>query len=161
MRLPAVAIATLFVGFLAVSCSGGSTNESDGSSPASTATSTTAPAGTMTIQSSSYGPELIVAPGVIVSVRNADEVAHNVVAEDGSFRSADLAPGEAGTFTAPERPGRYVFVCTLQPRMRGTILVSETPPTGGLPSSGRPSAPGSSVPGGPSAPGSTPPPGGY
>jgi len=47
---------------------------------------------------------------------------HNVTAEDGSFRSGDLAKG---TFAHRfDKPGSFSFVCTIHPdRMRGTVDV--------------------------------------
>lgn len=67
---------------------------------------------------------LTVAVGTSVTWTNNDSVAHDVTADDGSFKSGRIAAGDtfAYTFTAA---GTYTYQCTLhQPNMVGTIIVT-------------------------------------
>ncbi len=66
-----------------------------------------------------------------ISVKLGDQVtwtfedkgtSHNVTAEDGSFRSENLAKG---TFVHPfDKPGSFSYICTIHPtQMKGTVDV--------------------------------------
>jgi len=181
MRQAALITVTVLAICCSAGCSGG--NDAGNDSAASTTTQSSSASGAnLTITGGAYESDLVVDPGATVTVHNADVVAHNVVAEDGSFRSPNIPPDGEGTFTAPSQPGRYEFTCTLQPGMRAALTVrgetapSTPEPTGATPSGPPPgqstpsapgpttsvpgrSAPGSSAPGSP-APGSSTP-GGY
>jgi len=78
---------------------------------------------TITIVNFSFGPDLVVRPGATVTVTNSDLATHNVTADNGAFRTPDLARGASATFTAPSTPGRYAFGCTIHPQMRGVLVV--------------------------------------
>jgi plastocyanin len=113
--------------------------------PSPTASSSSgAGSANLTIAGNAFESDVVVAPGATVRVHNADTVPHNVVAVDGSFRSPDILPDHQATFIAPALAGRYEFVCTLQPGMRGTLTV-----TGG-PAPGQPTGPDGSTPDAPS-----------
>jgi hypothetical protein len=108
-------------------------------------------------------PDLTVRPGARVLVRNGDSVPHNVVAEDGSFRTSDLQPGDEEVFVAPSRPGEHPYRCTLQAGMTGTLVVGDasTPTTTAAPTTSRvPGPPGTRSPQRGPRP-SSPDPGGY
>jgi plastocyanin len=79
--------------------------------------------GTITIANFSFGPDLVVRPGATVTVTNSDLATHNVTADNGAFRTPDMARGASATFTAPSTPGRYEFGCTIHPQMRGVLVV--------------------------------------
>jgi len=82
--------------------------------------------GTITIRDFKFGAPLTVAPGATVEVENEDTAAHDVVADDGSFKTPSLGKDEQGTFTAPTRPGTYKFSCSLHPGSMsgiGTLIV--------------------------------------
>jgi plastocyanin len=82
--------------------------------------------GTITIKDFKYGEPLTVAPGATIEVANEDTAGHDVVADDGSFRTPVLGQGEKATFTAPTRPGTYKFSCSLHPGSMsgiGTLIV--------------------------------------
>ena len=49
--------------------------------------------------------------GTTVTWRNEGQEVHNIFANDGLFRSADLAPGNTFSYTFI-RPGRYAYLCT-------------------------------------------------
>ena len=68
-------------------------------------------------------PMLEVPVGTTVEWVNNDSFAHSVVAEDGSFQSEDLAPGDRFTFTFTT-PGSFAYLCGIHPSMRGTIVVT-------------------------------------
>lgn len=60
--------------------------------------------------------------GTTVTWRNMDEEPHTVVSADGLFRSAALDTKETFTFTFA-KPGIYKYICTIHPKMVGTITV--------------------------------------
>lgn len=55
---------------------------------------------------------------------NEDEHDHTVVADDASFKSDNISPGESYTFTF-KKAGKYSYTCTYHPRMKGTVVVKE------------------------------------
>lgn len=50
--------------------------------------------------------------------------AHNVLAEDGSFASPHIWPGESWSYTFT-RPGYFRYFCELHEDMEGAVLVAE------------------------------------
>jgi plastocyanin len=75
-----------------------------------------------------FSPETIrVAPGTIVTFRNADNFTHSVKLRDGSEPDQLVKPGESVQLTFA-RPGTYEYECSLHPRdMRGTVIVTVPP----------------------------------
>ena len=71
--------------------------------------------GTITIKDFKYGSPLTVAPGAQIEVENEDTAGHDVVSDDGKFKTPVLGQGEKATFTAPTKPGTYKFSCSLHP----------------------------------------------
>jgi plastocyanin len=67
-------------------------------------------------------PVAMVKRGDIVEWRNADPVPHTATAKDAGLDSGVIAAGSAFRFTA-QRKGRYDYVCTLHPTMKGTLVV--------------------------------------
>lgn len=65
---------------------------------------------------------LTVATGSTVTWTNKDDEPHTVVSEGGLFRSAALDTNESFSFRF-DRPGTYRYMCTIHPRMLGTIVV--------------------------------------
>ncbi|MGK2950480.1 MAG: cupredoxin domain-containing protein [Acidimicrobiales bacterium] len=53
---------------------------------------------------------------------NAHDLPHTATAEDGTWDSGNLGPGEEFTFTADE-PGTYTYVCSIHPSMQGELIV--------------------------------------
>ncbi len=108
-------------------------------------TAASAPAGpAVSIIDFGYRPaSLTVRQGTAVIWTNDGGVAHTVTANDGSFDSGPVAPGEAfGNVFG--QPGTYAYHCTIHPdRMKGAIVVTAvaitpaptgpTPPPGTLP----------------------------
>jgi|SRR6185295_10642504 plastocyanin len=60
--------------------------------------------------------------GSTVTWHNDDGEPHTVVGIDGSFRSAALDTGESFAFKFT-KAGVYKYICSIHPRMTGTITV--------------------------------------
>ena len=60
--------------------------------------------------------------GSKVTWTNQDEEPHTVSSDNGTFRSAALDTDESYSFKF-DKPGTYHYVCTIHPRMIGTITV--------------------------------------
>lgn len=60
--------------------------------------------------------------GSKVTWTNQDEEPHIVASDNGTFRSAALDTDESYSFKF-DKPGTYHYVCTIHPRMIGTITV--------------------------------------
>ena len=77
---------------------------------------------TVTIDAFEFKPAtLTVKQGDVVMWRNADPVPHTVTAP-GTFDSGSLAAGASWRYTAAKK-GRFDYVCTLHPTMKGTLVV--------------------------------------
>jgi plastocyanin len=78
----------------------------------------------ITIDNFSFkAPVLTVRVGTTVSWENDDDIAHTVVATDGTFRSAALDSEDKFAFTF-DKPGTFDYFCSLHPRMQGQIVVT-------------------------------------
>jgi plastocyanin len=92
----------------------------------STADGTDAPgsgANDVTIRDFSFVPaDLKVAPGTEVTWTNGDPAPHTVTAEDGSFDSGTLEPGQAFSVSV-QGNGPVTYRCEIHPDMVGTITV--------------------------------------
>jgi plastocyanin len=121
---------------LAVALTACSGSSSSAPSPASStsATATGSSAGQKTVTSDSiviknfaFSPaSLTVSPGAVVTVRNEDSVTHTLTdkADSKLFNTGPVSPGQTKTFTAPDKPGSYPFLCTIHQFMTGTLVVS-------------------------------------
>ncbi len=65
---------------------------------------------------------LTIKAGSTVTWVNLDDEPHTTVSVTGAFRSAALDTKDSFSFTF-DRPGTYLFVCSIHPQMTGTILV--------------------------------------
>jgi plastocyanin len=78
---------------------------------------------TVDIRDFAFAPtELTVAAGIEVVWTNRDPAPHTVTAEDGSFDSGEIAPGETYSITL-ETGGSITYACLIHPDMTGTITV--------------------------------------
>lgn len=66
--------------------------------------------------------ELRVKAGTQVTWINKDDIPHNIVSEDKSFKSKVMDTDERFTFTAAT-PGTYPYFCGIHPHMRGKLIV--------------------------------------
>ena len=60
--------------------------------------------------------------GSKITWTNQDQEPHTVASSDGLFRSGALDTDESFSFKF-DKPGSYHYVCTIHPRMIGTITV--------------------------------------
>ena len=67
-------------------------------------------------------PQLTIHAGAAVVFRNADDIPHQVVANDGSFRSAALDSGDTASIVF-SKPGSFPYYCGLHPHMQGKVIV--------------------------------------
>lgn len=65
---------------------------------------------------------ITVKTGATVTWTNKDGEPHTVVSDSGLFRSAALDTNESFSFRF-DKPGTYHYVCSIHPRMTGTIEV--------------------------------------
>jgi plastocyanin len=65
---------------------------------------------------------LTVKSGSTVTWTNKDEEPHTIVSDTGLFRSAAIDTNESFSFRF-DKPGTYRYVCSIHPRMVGTIVV--------------------------------------
>jgi plastocyanin len=66
---------------------------------------------------------LTIPAGATVTWTNVGQRSHTVSADDGSFDSGRLDPGETFSHTFAE-PGTYTYHCGFHPEMQGTIIVT-------------------------------------
>lgn len=78
---------------------------------------------TIEIEGFSFGAPLEITAGTTVTVVNRDSVPHTWTADDGSFDSGRLSPGESFTITLTQ-PGEFTFYCQIHPSMTGSITVT-------------------------------------
>src|SRR5215213_825614 len=75
----------------------------------------------------SFEPGTITVPvGATVTWTNTGSRSHTVTADDGSFDSGRLDPGEQFSQTF-DKPGTFTYHCGVHPEMQGSIVVMEAP----------------------------------
>ena len=78
---------------------------------------------TVTIDGFEFRPQAVtVHKGDIVVWRNSDPVPHTATAASGGPSSGEIAANGSYRFTA-SRAGRFDYVCTLHPTMKGVLIV--------------------------------------
>ncbi len=65
---------------------------------------------------------LTVTVGSVVHWTNRDDIPHNVVSEDKSFKSKVMDTDESFTYTFT-KPGTYTYFCSIHPKMTGKVVV--------------------------------------
>jgi plastocyanin len=98
-----------------------------GQAPKSVGVSIVSGAGTNTSGTGFAPKNIIVVLGINNTVvwTNNDSSPHTVTANDGTFNSGNLAPGQSYTFTFTT-PGTYTYHCTYHPWMYATVTVKAT-----------------------------------
>ena len=77
----------------------------------------------VTIDAFEFKPaKLTVKAGDTVEWRNADPVPHTATSTSGGFDSGSIAAGASWRFVATKK-GRFGYVCTFHPIMKGEIVV--------------------------------------
>lgn len=112
------AIAGIVLGAAAVSASS-STRELQAQGALPTAASEVG----SSIKLLAFDPAISVAVGGTVTWTNNDQLPHNVMANDDSFKSPLLLQsGESFSFTFAQ-PGSFAYRCTIHPGMEGLVIV--------------------------------------
>jgi len=75
-------------------------------------------------QSFSPNPATVTA-GQTVAWRNADSMAHDPVANDGSFNTGVIAPGATSAPITMGTAGSFAYHCQIHPDMVGTLNVNQ------------------------------------
>lgn len=82
---------------------------------------------TISMQNSTFVPrELTALPGTGITWINNDPGVHSVKSTGnatGMFNSGDILPGSQWSYTFGQREGRYEFVCSYHPEMKGAIII--------------------------------------
>jgi plastocyanin len=127
----------LAVGILAASCGGGtggglyggggSTTTTVGASTTVSTPGTTtgggAGGGQVVIKNLAFDPATVtIKAGESVTWTNQDSMNHTVVADQGEFKSGELANGATFSFTF-DKAGSYAYHCSIHPSMTGTVVV--------------------------------------
>lgn len=74
------------------------------------------------ITTAGFGGTLTVAPGAVIRFTNKDSINHTATADDLSWGTGTLKPGES--FSRYFKvPGTYTYFCSLHPDMKSTIVV--------------------------------------
>jgi len=82
-----------------------------------------APEAQIVIKDFMFGPASVtVKTGTTVTWVNHDDEPHTIASDTGLYRSGALDTGNEFHFTF-DKPGTYHYVCTIHPRMLGTIIV--------------------------------------
>src|SRR5215207_5859665 len=72
-----------------------------------------------------FEPGMLTVPaGATVTWTNAGSRTHTVTADDGSFDSGRLDPGEQFSQTF-DQPGTFTYFCGFHPEMQGSVVVTE------------------------------------
>ena len=81
-------------------------------------------ANAVSIENFAFSPgDVTVSVGTTVTWTNNDQEAHTVTADDHSFGSPPLSPGDKYYFTFT-KPGTYHYLCTIHPFMTATVVVT-------------------------------------
>lgn len=90
---------------------------------AASASSSHTAAAVITIDNFTFRVPASVEPGATVQVKNDDSVGHTVTSDQGGQFNVAVSNGGTASFTAPDKPGRYNFRCTIHPYMHGVLVV--------------------------------------
>src|ERR1700686_4466801 len=81
------------------------------------------PAAQVKIDNFVFSPNPLTVPaGSTIRWTNQDDIPHNVVSEDKSFKSKVLDTDETFTYTFT-KPGTYPSFCSIHPKMTGKVVV--------------------------------------
>ena len=78
---------------------------------------------TVLMEGVAFVPQTLkVKSGDVVVWVNKDLFPHTATAQHREFDSGEIAPGKTWKYTA-KKPGKFPYVCTLHPTMKGTLVV--------------------------------------
>ena len=78
---------------------------------------------------------LTVKVGDTVTWTNSDTAPHNATADDGAFKTPDIAQGQSASITATV-VGTHTYICTIHPRMKSTLIIQAAGAPTSLPTTG-------------------------
>jgi len=105
----------LVISVVAAGCGGTSATTTSGASGAG--------GGQVAMKSFAFDPASVtVKVGESVTWTNNDSATHTVVADNGEFKSSDIAKGATFTFKF-DKAGTYAYHCGIHPSMTGTVMV--------------------------------------
>jgi plastocyanin len=120
-KIALAAAATLALGLAACGDDDSSDSGSSSSTPATPSGGVAATA--VEIKGFAFNPaDTTVKVGQKVTWTNEDSAEHNVIADDGTFKSEDLEQGDTFEYTA-DKAGTFSYVCTSHPQMKATLTV--------------------------------------
>lgn len=91
--------------------------------PKNSTTSTTIETTSVSIEGMAFNPSNIsVTAGQTVTFTNKDSVSHTVTADDNSFDSGTIAPGQSYTKQF-DTTGTFSYHCSIHPSMKGSVEV--------------------------------------
>jgi plastocyanin len=121
-----IALAGLMAAFVAMAVIGGARTQVAAAvlpSATLTANADDQPAAAVKIDNFTFSPaQLTVTAGTTVRWINKDDLPHNIVADDQTFKSKALDTDDAFAYTFT-KPGTYKYFCGLHPKMQGTVVV--------------------------------------
>ena len=123
----AVFVVLLTIGLLGAACGGGDSATTTTAAPGSGTSSSSGGAGGDEVQvimtNISYDPETVtIKVGDTVTWVNEDAPQHDVVADNGEFKSDLFDKGGTFSFTFTEA-GTYPYHCSVHSGMKGTVIV--------------------------------------
>jgi plastocyanin len=125
-----IALAGLMTALVAVAVVGGARTQAAAAALPSATPSVTntvvaedKPAAEIKIDNFTFSPaQLTVTAGTTVRWVNKDDLPHNIVADDKSFKSKTMDTDEAFTYTFT-KAGTFKYFCGLHPKMQGSVVV--------------------------------------
>jgi plastocyanin len=121
-QIAKIALAALMAGFTMIVFTGSGHTQAVAASPLASSAAEQ-PAASVNIDNFTFGPnQLNITAGTTVRWTNKDDIPHNIVADDKSFKSKVLDTDDSFTYTFTT-PGTYKYFCGLHPKMTGTVVV--------------------------------------
>lgn len=112
-------VAILAIGVFAAACGG--TTATTAAGPGTTAGG--AGGGQVVMKGFAFAPaDVTIKAGESVTWTNQDSAAHDVTADNGEFKSGNVASGATFSFTFA-KAGSYPYHCAIHPTMKGTVTV--------------------------------------
>lgn len=83
---------------------------------------------TIQIKNYTYDPsDISVKGGSTIKITNNDSVAHTLTADNKSFDTGSIEPGQTVDLVIPSTDGTYGFYCIPHPYMKGKLIVTNSP----------------------------------
>jgi plastocyanin len=119
-----IALAGLITGFTIIGLSVGTHTQAHAAAPSAiSGVAENQPSVAIKIDNFSFAPsQLEITAGTAVRWTNQDDIPHNIVADDKSFKSKVLDTNDSFTYTFTQ-PGTYKYFCGLHPKMTATVVV--------------------------------------